>query len=94
MNRIKGAYEVDVGNDEERYRSSTLAAIHKHTYGVTSDPLTLFSCVYSALIHDANHPGVPNLQLIKVLLVFCTHAHVRVCFVYSILTVILGMFLV
>ena len=30
----------------------------------TSDPLTQFACVYSALIHDVDHPGVPNPQLI------------------------------
>jgi hypothetical protein len=27
-------------------------ALHDHTYGITSDPLTQFACVYSALIHD------------------------------------------
>ena len=54
MNRIKNAYEIDLGNDEERVRSSTMHAIHKHTYGVTSDPLTLFACVFSALIHGKN----------------------------------------
>jgi hypothetical protein len=27
-------------------------ALHDHTYGITSDPLTQFACVFSALIHD------------------------------------------
>jgi hypothetical protein len=27
-------------------------SLHDHTYGITSDPLTQFSCVLSALIHD------------------------------------------
>jgi hypothetical protein len=27
--------------------------------------LTTFACVFAALIHDADHPGVPNSQLIK-----------------------------
>ena len=36
-----------------------------HTYGITSDPLTQFSCILSALIHDVDHPGVPNATLIK-----------------------------
>ena len=31
--------------------------LHDHTYGITSDPLTQFSCIFSALIHDADHPG-------------------------------------
>merc|ERR1711971_305778 len=39
--------------------------LHDHTYGITSDPLTQFACVFAALIHDANHPGVPNSQLVK-----------------------------
>lgn len=38
---------------------------HDHTYGITSDPLTQFACVFAALIHDADHPGVPNSQLVK-----------------------------
>jgi hypothetical protein len=41
------------------------ASMHDHTYGITSDPLTQFACVLSALIHDADHPGVPNTQLVK-----------------------------
>jgi len=39
--------------------------LHDHTYGITSDPLTQFACVFSALIHDVDHPGVPNAQLTK-----------------------------
>lgn len=34
--------------------------LHDHTYGITSDPLTQFACVFSALIHDVDHSGVPN----------------------------------
>jgi len=40
-------------------------SLHDHTYGITSDPLTQFACVFSALIHDADHSGVPNAQLVK-----------------------------
>eukprot|EP00980_Cylindrotheca_fusiformis_P016282 scaffold4838_cov110-Cylindrotheca_fusiformis.AAC.6 len=36
-----------------------------HSYGITSDPLTQFSVVFSAIIHDLDHPGVPNSQLVK-----------------------------
>jgi hypothetical protein len=39
--------------------------LHDHTYGITSDPLTQFACVFSALIHDVDHSGVPNSQLVK-----------------------------
>ena len=36
-----------------------------HTYGICSDPLTSFGIVFSALIHDVDHCGVPNAQLVK-----------------------------
>lgn len=39
--------------------------LHDHTYGITSDPLTRFSVVLAALIHDVDHMGVPNAQLVK-----------------------------
>jgi hypothetical protein len=39
--------------------------LHDHTYGITSDPLTQFACIFAALVHDIDHPGVPNDQLIK-----------------------------
>merc|ERR1712154_511534 len=53
--------------EDNRYRSSlaTLEQVHEHTYGITSDPLTQFACVFSALIHDVDHPGVPNVQLVR-----------------------------
>ena len=35
-------------NDKE----GTLSTLHDHTYGITSDPLTQFACVWAALIHD------------------------------------------
>ncbi|CAB9497225.1 Receptor-type guanylate cyclase gcy [Seminavis robusta] len=39
--------------------------LHDYTFGITSDPLTQFACAFSALIHDVDHQGVPNTQLIK-----------------------------
>ncbi len=50
------APDIDVEGHEE---------LHDHTYGITSSPLTQFACVFSALIHDVDHPGVPNAQLVK-----------------------------
>ena len=38
---------------------------HDHTYGITSDPLTQFAVVVSALIHDVDHRGVANNLLVK-----------------------------
>ncbi|KAL3914585.1 MAG: hypothetical protein SGILL_006046, partial [Bacillariaceae sp.] len=43
----------------------TAQQIHDHTYGITSDPITWFGCIFSALIHDVDHSGVPNAQLVK-----------------------------
>lgn len=47
------------------HEAGGMVSIHDHTYGITNDPLTQFACVLSALIHDVDHPGVPNTQLIK-----------------------------
>lgn len=41
------------------------STLHDHTYGITSDPLVQFACVFSALIHDVDHTGVPNMQLAR-----------------------------
>jgi hypothetical protein len=63
LNRIVApdqVYDKDTG--DTRILASNL---HDHTYGITSDPLTQFACVFAALIHDAGHEGVPNAQLVK-----------------------------
>jgi hypothetical protein len=40
-------------------------SLDDHTYGITADPLTRFAVVFAALIHDVDHSGVSNLQLVK-----------------------------
>ena len=40
-------------------------SVHDHTYGITSDPLTSFSVILAALLHDVDHQGVTNTQLVK-----------------------------
>ena len=35
------------------------------TFGISDDPLSQFCVVFSALIHDVEHMGVPNAQLVK-----------------------------
>ena len=49
----------------DRIDNADERTLHDHTYGLTSDPLVQFSVVFSALIHDAEHPGVPNATLVK-----------------------------
>jgi 3'5'-cyclic nucleotide phosphodiesterase len=59
LSRIVAPEEMD--DDGEH----TASQLHDHTYGITSDPLTCFGCVFSALIHDVDHAGIPNAQLVK-----------------------------
>ncbi|KAG7365646.1 adenylate/guanylate cyclase [Nitzschia inconspicua] len=51
--------------EESKSNHGVASTLHDHTYGITSDPLTQFACIFSALIHDCDHPGVPNSQLVK-----------------------------
>lgn len=44
------------GGDEDLYA---------RTFGITSEPLTWFAVIISALIHDVDHSGVSNAQLLK-----------------------------
>ncbi|KAL7570689.1 hypothetical protein ACA910_017813 [Epithemia clementina (nom. ined.)] len=64
LSRIVAPSEVDY-NDEAGGEKKGRLSLHDYTYGITSDPLTQFACVLSALIHDTDHPGVPNAQLVK-----------------------------
>jgi len=50
---------------QDSQEDGSAQTLHDHTYGITSDPLTQFACAYSAIIHDIDHPGVPNAQLVE-----------------------------
>jgi class 3 adenylate cyclase len=39
--------------------------IHHSTFGISSDVLMQFAVVFSAVIHDVDHTGVSNAQLVK-----------------------------
>ncbi len=39
--------------------------IHESTFGISSDVLMQFAVVFSAVIHDVDHVGVSNAQLVK-----------------------------
>ena len=38
---------------------------HAKTFGISSDPVTHFALAFATLIHDVDHPGVTNVQLVK-----------------------------
>lgn len=65
LSRIVAPVDVQTYTYHPKKVRSMASQLHDHTYGITSDPLTQFSCVFSALIHDVDHPGIPNSQLIK-----------------------------
>ena len=46
LSRIVAPSDLDFENSATKNQT-----LHDHTYGITSDPLTQFACVLSALIH-------------------------------------------
>jgi class 3 adenylate cyclase len=69
LKRIVMSDNVDYRRDSKQKETEKVKAIakdlHQATYGISSDPVTQFSTVFSALIHDVGHTGVPNGQLAK-----------------------------
>jgi 3'5'-cyclic nucleotide phosphodiesterase len=61
LNRIAKPDNVDY----DRETNAIASDLHDYTYGITSDPLTQFAVLFSALIHDVDHTGVANAQLAK-----------------------------
>lgn len=51
--------------DDVTIAKKVASHLHDYTHGINSDPVTLFAIVFSALIHDVDHRGVSNVQLIK-----------------------------
>lgn len=47
----------------EKEYATVNESLHDHTYGITSDPLTQFAAAFSALIHDVDHRGIGNPDL-------------------------------
>lgn len=50
---------------EEMHNDIDDQMLMRGSYGITNDPLTQFAVVFSAVIHDVDHPGIPNVQLVK-----------------------------
>jgi hypothetical protein len=68
LKRIINPENVDYEQDAipQRDRRESLAHdIHEATFGISSDPLMKFAVVFAALIHNVDHPGVPNEQLVN-----------------------------
>jgi len=52
-------------NDQDKIARQIASHLHHYTHGINSDPITLFGVVFSALIHDVDHRGVSNIQMMK-----------------------------
>jgi hypothetical protein len=63
LSRIVRKESIDY--DGMCYKEQNGDALHKFTFGITSDPITQFACILAALIHDVDHTGLPNSQLVK-----------------------------
>ena len=55
---------VDFGG-QPRAADAATADLDFRTFGIASDPLTQFGMMFSALVHDVDHVGVSNYQLIQ-----------------------------
>ena len=42
-------------------------------FSISTDPLTRFACLFSALIHDVDHLYVPTIHLCCFLVLFCPY---------------------
>jgi len=66
---------ADVGNRENAgwhpspnsnmTRKKLKAIKHFSSYGISSDPISHFTVVFAALVHDVDHRGITNHQLVK-----------------------------
>jgi class 3 adenylate cyclase len=54
-----------ITSDRQHHEISMAKKIHESTYGISSDPLMHFAIVFSALIHDVDHTGLSNSDLIS-----------------------------
>lgn len=54
-------------SDKDNNKKAVAENIEKifSTFGISSDPLMQFALVFSALIHDVEHRGLPNAQLVR-----------------------------
>jgi class 3 adenylate cyclase len=58
-------YRASSSSKKLKSRKILSKEIHESTFGISSDPLLQFAVVFSALIHDVDHTGLPNRQLVQ-----------------------------
>ncbi len=57
-------YKSESGNKLKSHKV-VFKEVHETTFGISSDPLMQFAAVFAALIHDVDHTGLTNEQLVK-----------------------------
>lgn len=65
---MKRIVNPDVDYQAEKYRNSEekiARDIYEKTYGIAFDPLMQFAIVFSSLIHDVDHTGISNAELVE-----------------------------
>jgi hypothetical protein len=58
LQRVTSPDDVDYQREvvRQKHRISAVASdLHERTFGITSDPLTQFAVIFSALVHDVDH---------------------------------------
>jgi hypothetical protein len=61
-------YRLDSNENVPSKIRAVAADLHNHTYGISSDSLTHFAVVFSALIHDVGHTG-GMYEMLEILMV-------------------------
>ena len=64
---------TDVKDQDSTQEALSAKDRHSLSFGIASDPMVQFACVFSALVHDTDHPGVPNQVLVQEDLVLAHH---------------------
>jgi hypothetical protein len=65
IKRIVSPTDLENSSSDKREKSKLVEELHNSTFGISSDPLAQFAIVFSALVHDVEHLGVPNGVLVK-----------------------------
>jgi 3'5'-cyclic nucleotide phosphodiesterase/Adenylate and Guanylate cyclase catalytic domain len=61
---MKRILSPEGAEDSKEGSTNKARQLHEMTYGISSDPLLQFAVVFAALIHDVDHTGLTNKQLI------------------------------